>query len=168
MNQIKIFFSNQKNLWISAGVCLALAMLLIYCRDGLSKILRDKEKEYQTDVALSKESKMRRQIYETVLNTAKLPERKQVSSNTWVQETQVLVTGQKLSLQELKPDERGSGKGESKPSLYLVVEGNMADLLSFFYRISENQNFVYVNNFMVTRPSDNSDGVSAEVTLSQM
>src|SRR3989338_4660483 len=94
----------------------------------LAKTFNDMKKAYKIDLNLSQHQSEHLQIYQDILQRAKLPEEKRISVNTLIQSVQETVAAHKLLLQELRPV---TGDNGSHPGLFLEVECRMADLLNF-------------------------------------
>ncbi|MBI4358662.1 MAG: hypothetical protein HY584_05115 [Candidatus Omnitrophica bacterium] len=153
-------------LWITTGIFLILGVGLIRWQEDLKLALDDSRRQYQDNLDLLRFKDAHSSAYARIIESGKLPQAKPFQPNVWIQVTQKAVGEANLSLEELRPEREGK-KAEGN-RLFLVVEGKMADLLDFFYRIATDNHLVYIKEFSLSLVQEDSDVLRAQMTLAQM
>src|SRR3989338_2842134 len=152
---------------VTIGVILCLSGLLVYGRNRLVEELQGIQKEYRIDLALSQETGTRKQAYQEVIDLTQVPNNETLNMNTWIQETQALVSSEHLMLGEIKPV-NAENKRQSQQQLYLSLEGTLQNIFGFMYQLATAANVVYIQQFSMSSSSDHSDVVRVQMTLGQI
>lgn len=161
-------FSDRRSLVLAVSLSLAAALILFRWNASLTRSADELKAEYQIDSDLARHKNEHLEAYQAVLASGKLPQAKPLSPNAWIQNVQALAADHKLSLQELKPTYRQAKRGGRRTSLLLVVESRLPDLFNFLYRITQDNNWMYVEELSISTSSDDADSIRAQMTISQL
>ncbi len=155
-------------LWMGIGACVILALLLFHMKDSFERQMNAAKKEYHLSVVLSEQREEKTRMYQSILETASLPPPKELDDNLWIQQVQNLVSTQKLSLQELRPNSGRDNSGRRKTEIDLIVEGKVGDFISFLNEIAKAEDYVYVKYFSATSRSERDGLIRVQITLAQI
>ena len=153
---------------ILTGAFLLFAFLIKRWQKWLETACTRLAKEYRIDLDLAKRREGHLKAYQAVLANAKMPSGRPLRQNEWVQYTQKLASGGSLALRELKPVYRHGKKGEQGNDMLLVLEGPVTDIVGLLHQVAQSDERVYVDRLSLSRSDENTEAVTAQMTLSQV
>lgn len=156
-----------RGFWIAVALSLILAVALLRGQEPLRDRLADVKKAYELELELSRHKAEHLRSYQDILGRGSVPTEKTLPANEWIKVTQNMVAETKLSLQELKPSRDGGRNHARGGGLFLVVEGDMTELVKLLYRIATAKDLIYIKKVSISQADEGSNSVRVQMTLSQ-
>lgn len=158
---------DERRLVLVAGILCIAAFSMFQFRGYVQEILKKVHGTYAEDLELSRHKEKYKEAYGKIVSTNRLPAQKDLGQNPWIQKTQALFQECQLSLRELSPVTQKGKFGKKKVQLSLVVDGEVPNVMRFLYRLSESQDWVYVEKLNMAVDAAHTDTVRVQATLAQ-